>query len=245
MDILFTADSTTFARIGVLLHSLRRNEPEKQIRIHLIWKELTIEQTFGFQMCCRRMGYEVQTYCADLLRGVPTCYLRLFASQFLPEDVRRVIFLDTDLLVIAPISPLWEMETSGAVFLAAPDADGTESMFHDTGVLVMELELLRLIMDEVRMIGLIEQALPVQKVFQRLFGHLTKTIPDEIWNYRADRYMLYCRRTNAVPGEMWVMRNTAILHFAGKSKPWDPHYRYRFGSLYLHYQMLAERMAVS
>ena len=38
----------------------------------------------------------------------------------------------------------------------------------------------------------------------------------------------------------WVMENTAILHFYGKEKPWKPHYRHRFGVLYLHYMHLAD-----
>lgn len=37
------------------------------------------------------------------------------------------------------------------------------------------------------------------------------------------------------------MRNTAILHFCGKSKPWRPGYLRRFGILYKHYMQLTRR----
>ena len=35
-------------------------------------------------------------------------------------------------------------------------------------------------------------------------------------------------------------QNTSILHYCGKEKPWHPRYRYRFGSLYRHYEHMAE-----
>ena len=136
------------------------------------------------------------------------------------------------------------METNDAVFLAAHDTGSRKIAFYDMGVLLIDLDLLRIVMDEARMIRMIGQGMPIQVIFHRLFGCLTKTIPDEIWNYRADRYTSYCSRSDMVPGELWEMRHTAILHFAGRSKPWHPHYHYRFGSLYLHYQILAERTAM-
>ena len=38
----------------------------------------------------------------------------------------------------------------------------------------------------------------------------------------------------------WVLTHTAVLHFCGKSKPWKPGYRRRFGPLYKHYMRLTE-----
>ncbi len=37
------------------------------------------------------------------------------------------------------------------------------------------------------------------------------------------------------------VEHTAVLHFCGKSKPWNSGYLYRFGMLYRHYQQLARR----
>lgn len=39
----------------------------------------------------------------------------------------------------------------------------------------------------------------------------------------------------------WVMRNTVVLHFCGKKKPWTSNYAGRFGALYKHYMRLAEK----
>lgn len=37
------------------------------------------------------------------------------------------------------------------------------------------------------------------------------------------------------------MRNTAVLHFCGRSKPWQAGYFRRFGVLYKHYIQLTRR----
>ena len=39
----------------------------------------------------------------------------------------------------------------------------------------------------------------------------------------------------------WVMGNTAVLHFCGKSKPWQKGYIHRFGILYKHYEQLTRK----
>ena len=39
----------------------------------------------------------------------------------------------------------------------------------------------------------------------------------------------------------WVMQNTAVLHFCGRSKPWQAGYFRRFGVLYKHYIQLTRR----
>ena len=39
----------------------------------------------------------------------------------------------------------------------------------------------------------------------------------------------------------WVMRNTAVLHFCGRNKPWHEDYKNPFGMLYLHYMNLTLR----
>ena len=39
-----------------------------------------------------------------------------------------------------------------------------------------------------------------------------------------------------------VMKHTAILHFCGKSKPWQKGYIHRFGILYKHYMALTDKL---
>lgn len=50
-----------------------------------------------------------------------TTYLRLFSPYIIPWDVKRVIYLDVDMLVLADISKLWHTDLGGNLFGAVPD----------------------------------------------------------------------------------------------------------------------------
>lgn len=46
-------------------------------------------------------------------------YYRLLASHILPASLKRVLYLDPDILVINPLRPLWDLDLQGNVFAAA------------------------------------------------------------------------------------------------------------------------------
>ena len=84
--------------------------------------------------------------------------------------------------------------------------------------------------------------LPDQDVFNALYGDRVLPLDDVIWNYDARNYSNYLMRSLGEADLSWVMGHTAVLHFCGKEKPWNPHYRHRFGVLYLHYREVARRL---
>ena len=73
-----------------------------------------------------------------------------------------------------------------------------------------------------------------------MYGNRILELDDYIWNYDARRYNIYLLLSSGAADLEWVIRNTAILHFCGRSKPWKPGYLYRFGVLYRHYMRLEE-----
>lgn len=74
-----------------------------------------------------------------------------------------------------------------------------------------------------------------------MYGDRVLPLDDSLWNYDARNYNNYMVRSSAQYNLDWVMENTAVLHFCGKSKSWKPGYLYRFGVLYKHYEKLAKR----
>lgn len=50
-----------------------------------------------------------------------------------------------------------------------------------------------------------------------------------MWNYDARNYNNYLLRSAGVCDIDWVMKNTSILPFCGRSKPWQKGYIRRFG----------------
>ena len=90
-----------------------------------------------------------------------------------------------------------------------------------------------------------ELLLPDQDILNAMYGRRTLEIDDSIWNYDARNYNTYLLRSGGICDMDWVMRNTAILHFCGKSKPWQKGYIHRFGILYKHYENLTEQKLIS
>lgn len=83
--------------------------------------------------------------------------------------------------------------------------------------------------------------LPDQDVFNYLYGAQTLAVNDAIWNYDVRYYTDYIIRSSGEYHLDWVMENTAVLHFCGKSKPWKRAQSGRFVALYKHYMQLAAR----
>ena len=50
-----------------------------------------------------------------------TAYLRLMAARLLPESIEKVIYLDSDVLVVDDLSQMWEMDLQDNYCLAATD----------------------------------------------------------------------------------------------------------------------------
>ena len=75
-----------------------------------------------------------------------------------------------------------------------------------------------------------------EDILKGLYNTRILPIDECLWNYDARQYEKYRLGSQGEKNMDWVMRNTAILHFCGKSKPWKKKYRGRFLSLYKHYE---------
>lgn len=65
---------------------------------------------------------------ASALEGLPVsghvsvaCYYRILMPRLLPDDIERVIYLDSDLIVCADLGRLWDQDLSDRLCLAAQD----------------------------------------------------------------------------------------------------------------------------
>lgn len=70
-------------------------------------------------------------------------------------------------------------------------------------------------------------------------------VDDAIWNYDARDYSGYLLKSSGVYDMDWIVKNTAILHFCGKRKPWKTSASKRFEALYKHYMQLADRILLN
>ena len=172
--------------------------------------------------------------------------------------MHRVIYLDPDILVINPLRPLWELDLAGRMFAAAAHTGktelansvnqvrlGTNHNYFNSGVLLIDLDAARRWIDPAALFAFTkkharELLFPDQDLLNMLYGERVLALDDAVWNYDARNFNNYYLRSGGDCDMDWVLTHTAVLHFCGKSKPWKPGYRRRFGPLYKHYMRLTE-----
>ncbi len=268
MNILVTLNEKYLPPLQVLLTSLRTAHPDEPLTVWLLHSGIrpaaleTVKRQcgrLGMTLCCLTVDRAVFDS-APVTRQYPQeMYYRLLAGCFLPAELDRVLYIDPDILVLNSLRPLWETPMEGRLFAAASHTGktglmnninqvrlGTDCKYFNSGVLLIDLNAARA---QVRPQDIFRYAeekgkallLPDQDILNALYGDRTLELDDTLWNYDARNYNTYLLRSGGVCDMDWVMRNTGILHFCGKSKPWQPGYLRRFGILYKHYMQMTRR----
>lgn len=268
MNLLVTLDKNYLPPLQVLLTSLRRNDPDVPATLYLLHSGIPSEpletltrqcETLDMALCPVQISAAVFREAPVTKQYPQEMYYRLLVPQFLPPEVHRALYLDPDILVINSLQPLWNTPLQGRLFAAASHKGktelvnnlnqirlGTESKYFNSGVLLIDVDAGRreIVPEEIFAYTrehTKELLLPDQDILNALYGDRTLELDDSLWNYDARCYKTYFLRSAGVCDMDWVLRNTAILHFCGKSKPWKPGYLHRFGILYKHYLQLTRR----
>lgn len=173
-------------------------------------------------------------------------YYRIFASKFLPSNLNRILYLDPDIIVKGNISDLYNMDFKDNYFIGASNVKfllrrinqikngaSRNSEYVNTGVLLINLDLLRKNQNEQEVYDFIEAkkyvlTLPDQDIISALYGEKILLIDKLIYNL-SDRTI---RFHNLSPANFdqkinlqWVEKNTKIIHYFGRNKPWHKNYR--------------------
>ena len=268
INILVTLNGKYLPPLQVLLTSLRTAHPDEPLTVWLLHSGIAPGALEMVERQCGRLGMTLHCLTVDravfdsapVTRQYPQeMYYRLLAGCFLPPELDRVLYIDPDILVLNSLRPLWETPLEGRLFAAASHTGktglmnninqarlGTDCKYFNSGVLLIDLNAARA---QVRPQDIFRYAeekgkallLPDQDILNALYGERTMELDDTLWNYDARNYNTYLLRSGGVCDMDWVMRNTGILHFCGKAKPWKPGYLRRFGVLYKHYIQLTRR----
>lgn len=108
----------------------------------------------------------------------------------------------------------------------------------------MNLNEIRKCIDENEIFDFVEEnksklIMPDQDILNALYSKNIKSIDEKLYNYDVRFYRYYKLMTRGLWDMDHVIRNTVILHFCGKKKPWNKDYRGLFHSLYKHYEKIA------
>ena len=191
MNILVTLDSGYVKPLCVMLRSLFKSNPCEKFDIYVINKSLS-DKDFEYIRCKTNISehtvYDIKIN-DDMLAQAPVTdryphemYYRIFAAQFLPENVDKILYLDPDLVVLKPLDSLYITELGSYFFAAASHVNKTLQKINDirlqmetkgpyinSGVMLMNIKLLREQQDFSKVFEYIEKNL-----FEFDFDYLNK-----------------------------------------------------------------------
>jgi lipopolysaccharide biosynthesis glycosyltransferase len=267
MNILVTLDANYLKPLKTMLKSLFLNNPNEIFNIFLLHSRLRDEEVEGVKAYAKAHGSRVNNLKISdesfneapvLFHYTREMYFRLLAYKLLPEDLDRILYLDPDILVINPIRKLYDSDFDDYFYAAAyHDIVSIKEInkvrlypykidaYYNSGVLLMNLELLRKEADEREIYRFIEEnrqklVMPDQDILNAIYAKKIKDLDEKLYNYDTRYYNYYIFASNGKYDMGEIINKTVILHFCGKKKPWQKRYSGKFHSLYKHYEKLAE-----
>lgn len=244
---------------AVMLATLSNHLDAKQpVTVHLLHDEGLAEKNINRLRLGLPQGFELfpRAVSASQMKGLPihrfnrACWHRVFLPELL-QDIDKVIYLDSDMVILDDIKQLWDMDISAKLFGAVTNplypfnpphpitTLGLSSLsdYLNTGCMYMNLSALR----EDGFVGKIkkyaeshpENAWPEQDAISALYeGRWLKLHPR--WNVQNTFFEL---KPEQIPLDKALINDAlekpAIIHFIGMHKPWHYLCRHPFRRVYL------------
>ncbi|KAJ9187687.1 hypothetical protein P3X46_003112 [Hevea brasiliensis] len=240
--------------MAAVLSIIQQSACPENVEFHFFWGRFephvlsNIKSTFPYlefrtyRFDCNRVRGKISKSIRQAL-DQPLNYVRIYLADILPSDVKRIIYLDSDLVVVGDIARLWEIDLKGKV-LGAPEYchanftkyftelfwsnpvwaktfQGKRPCYFNTGVMVLDVEMWR----QGDYTQKVEDWMEVQK-HKRIY-HLGSLPPfllvlagnikrvDHRWNrHGLGGDNIEGKCRNLHPGPI------SLLHWSGKGKPW-------------------------
>ena len=257
--VLLTIDQTYLVPATVTLFSLLENNPKQSFKIYLFSEEsdpkwLTplreIVEGRGSEIVLKRVTKDDFENIKINLHFSVAAYYRLLAADLIEED--RVLYLDSDTLILGDITPLWQVDLGEYPLAAVSDLivrdfhrlDLQESHgYFNSGVMMLNLKIWR------------ESDLG-NKVLAYVFSNPEKIIYadqcglngflngnwlrlDLKWNLQASLFQKEYEDLISSWNEGFDLKaanqNPLIIHFSGPQKPWQLGSRHPYKKMYWKY----------
>lgn len=253
----------------VMLTSLVETHPEEVFHLYVAHRSLTkkdfaqLEERFInrsliiHEIALGDMGLED----APITSRFPQeMYYRIFAAQYLPKHLERILYLDPDLVVINSLESLKHLDFKNNLMAAASHVRlplqkfnearlsmASPGLYINSGVVLFNLEALRQRQSVQAVYDYIETyqnrlLYPDQDVLSGLYGDqilpldpLVYNLSENFWRWTQLNPLNHLEE----PLDMeWVRRHTAIVHYCGPQKPWRDQYKGKLACFYKNYEAL-------
>lgn len=252
MNILVTLDRGYVYPLCAMLRSLADSNRDDCITVYVAHSALT-EYDFR-QMRFSVYGSDIRLVSLkvdpSLFENAPTkhritkeTYYRLLAPAYLPKNVDRILYIDPDTVILNPISEFYFTDFDGDMIIAAKHFDGITDRWNkfrlsleksehyiNAGVMLMDINAMRSYITPQGVFDCVRKNrsrlfLADQDAVNIIYDGKIGTLEEKLINFdeRCFRRLLKNMSEEEALGE--VRRNTVIVHFDGKYKPWKPDYK--------------------
>lgn len=259
-NVLVTLDRNYLKVLRTMLYSLSQSDSTGIFTVYVAHNSLTEDDFAALQAILPRTELIDVPLSEEMFQDAPISdrypkemYYRLFAAQYLPQELDRILYLDPDLVVINSLRSLYEIDFGNNLFAAASHIESRtfknfnrrrlhlseQARYINSGVMMMNLSLLRTQQDPQQIYQFIEEhkntlLLPDQDVVNALYADRTIFLDPLIYNL-GEKYLrlknLHLPKEEKL-GIDWVRQHTAIIHYYGRNKPWKEGYHGKLGVFY-------------
>lgn len=220
IQILFNIEDNYINQCKAVIRSIKAHT-NANICFHIIGvKNFDFE---GNIKCYDKPDISMLTHTNRMSHITVTATYRLFAP-FILKDVDKVIYLDSDLIVLDDIAKLWEYEPEYIAGVQDPlyrkqaKKNNLHHVYINSGVMVMNLKNLRKLdwLDRIQatQTGEYNLSLLDQDIINIALGDKIEHIPEQ-WNVYAKKY---AETTYAM---IEARKKPSIIHWCGFEKPWN------------------------
>ena len=260
LNILVTINKKYKKQLIILLNSIKQSNKDENFNIYILHKDLKDEDINeikkGLNKNFNIKDIKIKEDDMDFLpvnceRYPVEIYFRIFAAKYLPENIDRVLYLDSDIVVINKLNELYNMDFEDNYFIAATHIGKAVHKFNEvrlgikedepyinTGVLLMNLKELRKIQLEKEVIEFVKNnkkrlMLPDQDIISSIYGNKIKLVDELKYNLGERTLRIY--NINNPKNKIrikWICKNTVIIHYFGRNKPYNNKYNGKLGCFY-------------
>ena len=262
IPIVFCADERYAQHLGVTLASLLENNPRHQLAFTLVSISMSDEARRRIAEIIARFPNATITF--KTFNAEPyahfrldyhisfASYLRLFMTDFVDPQLEKVLYLDSDLLILGDIGELWETAVDDYFVAAVRDPFSNlhtslgfspDETYFNAGVLVINLRKWR----EAEIIKTFVQFIEGNAAVLRYHDQDTLNAVfrgrclflDPKWNFQARAASSNAKKLGVPAATFNALRRApSIIHFTTDKKPWFYLHRVNYKDLYFHYLRL-------
>lgn len=251
MNILVTLDSGYIYPLCTMLRSLVDNNKGEAINLYVAHSSLTEQDFAQIKFALGTSDTEVYPIKLDdtLFENAPTksritkeTYYRIFAPLYLPKSVDRILYIDPDTIILNALYFFYNTDFGSNFIIGAKHFDGVVDVWNkfrltmtksdhyiNAGVMLMNIEKMRSEVTAKKIFDCVKKNylrlfLADQDVINILFDGKIATFSEYIINLDERCFKRLLSHMPLKEALAYTEKNTMIVHFNGKEKPWNVMY---------------------